>query len=364
MEKTKVFIDPTSRLLYSSYYIQGLYEVLGKASVSFSSAYFSDLKRSAEDFSFAHYFAFVVKKPGLEPQKFVIDFCDPPDIHPIAYTWCDRYAKINFNKSETEDIYLGKLIPIPPGFGIRIWSLWETVYTCGKNYLKARNRAIIGQKRFIKDYFQQWKRPLLKDYLNPSAEIDSRKKPYIFIIASLWTDKKSKETTNVQRKNFMDTVRQMECNFEGGFYASPDHDLAPTYKDLLFFKPYSTAAYLAKTKASYLVFNTPAVHGCHGWKLAEYLAMGKAIISTPLLNDLVKPLKHEKEIHYVHQDKDLKNTLDRLFKDVPYKESLEKEAKAYYNQHAAPKAVINQMLQTPLPVDFLVKNQQNCPKIS
>lgn len=355
MHKTKVFIDPTSRLLYASYYIKGLQEVFGKKNVSFSSIHFKDLKRSSVDFSFEHYFAFVVQKTGEPIQKIVVDFCDPTDIHHIAYTWCDRYAKINFNIKETAKEYLDKIIPIPPGFGIRIWNPLETLFHCAKNYLKVRNRSIVGQKRFIRDYFQQLKRPEMQDYFSPSAEIITRKKPYIFMIASLWVDENARDTTNMQRKNFMETAKNLDCDFEGGFYARPEHAFYKTYGHLTFSKPYSAQIYLEKSKASYIVFNTPAVHACHGWKLGEYLAMGKAILSTPLSNDLSNPLNHGREIHFIAPQEDLKNTLNKLFLDVDYKNFLEKNAKTYFNKHSSPKAVINRILQVQTPIDFLVK---------
>ena len=40
------------------------------------------------------------------------------------------------------------------------------------------------------------------------------------------------------------------------------------------------------------------------WDLGEYLALGKAIISTPLFNDLPAPLTHGINIHFVENDVD------------------------------------------------------------
>ena len=57
--------------------------------------------------------------------------------------------------------------------------------------------------------------------------------------------------------------------------------------------------WMHKTKMSEVVFNTPAFWECHGWKLGEYLALGKAIISTPLSNDLPYPLEHGKNIYMI-----------------------------------------------------------------
>lgn len=53
---SKIIIDPTSRILYASFYIEGLYQVFGKKNVTFSAKYFSDLKREKEAFAFEHYF--------------------------------------------------------------------------------------------------------------------------------------------------------------------------------------------------------------------------------------------------------------------------------------------------------------------
>ena len=52
----------------------------------------------------------------------------------------------------------------------------------------------------------------------------------------------------------------------------------------------SLREYIKKIKDSLVVFNTPAVLHCHGWKLAEYLALGKVIISTPISRELPEVL--------------------------------------------------------------------------
>ncbi len=57
--------------------------------------------------------------------------------------------------------------------------------------------------------------------------------------------------------------------------------------------------YMTKLKSSLVIFNTPAVFGCHGWKLAEFRALGKAIISTPLTRELPSPLEHGTHVHFV-----------------------------------------------------------------
>ena len=58
--KSKIIIDASSRILYTSFYIKGLYDVFGKKNVTFSATHFTDLNRHTNQFSFEHYFAFKI----------------------------------------------------------------------------------------------------------------------------------------------------------------------------------------------------------------------------------------------------------------------------------------------------------------
>ena len=59
MKSERIIIDASSRILYSSYYIKGLYEVFGKKNVSFGRKHFKNLTRKKKLYSFQHFFAFV-----------------------------------------------------------------------------------------------------------------------------------------------------------------------------------------------------------------------------------------------------------------------------------------------------------------
>ena len=47
------------------------------------------------------------------------------------------------------------------------------------------------------------------------------------------------------------------------------------------------------------VFNTPAVHFCHGWKLGEYFCLGKIILSTNFQNYIPNGIQDRKNILFV-----------------------------------------------------------------
>lgn len=343
----KVYIDPTSRILYSSYYILGLYETFHKKNVSFSSKYFTDLNRTIEDFSFEHYFAFVLINPKNEITRYVIDFCDPADINKDSYEWCDYYAKININYNLTDNSHREKLISIPPGFGIKIWGITETLYHCFFNLIKVKFKPLVPFKKYLTDYYTQLKRPKLEEYTtNENAVSTSEKEPYVFMIATLWNENEGMTETNLQRKKFIEFCKDANCNFEGGFYNSNENQENSDYYTFSFSKRYSVNNYVKKTKLSEFVFNTPAVHNCHGWKLGEYLAMGKAIISTPLSNELPVNLVHKKDIHIIIDDKELKEAIAKLSFDDAYKLELKQNSKEYYDNYSNPISVIKNITKT------------------
>lgn len=342
--KTKVIIDPASGIWYSSFYIIGLYKVFGKKNVTFSRKYFRELKRKKETHLYDQYMAFVVVSPNKSLNKIIVDFGDKPTVNESAYEWCDKYAKINFNIKLTDKSFHDKMVSIPPGFGIQIWNFWETVYYCCSNFIKCKFSPKI--KLFYRDYHSQCKRPILENYIGKLVDegVENPDIPFVFMIATLWTHKNCIEGTNLLRKTFVEVCKTLNCSFEGGFIASESHPQYSEFQDLIFSVPYSMGRYIKKTKQSSIVFNTPAVHNCHGWKLGEYLAMGKAIISTPISNQLPEALEHGKNIHIVQNNEELKTAINLLLKDSNYREKLENGAKDYYSKLAKPDKVIAYIL--------------------
>lgn len=343
----KVFIDPTSGIWYSSFYIKGLYDVFGEKNVSFSSEYFGELKRKEESHSFDHYMAFVVISLDNIISKYIIDFRDKPSVKESAYFWCDKYAKINFNLNLTDKRYHDKIISIPPGFGIKIWNFWETAFYCFSNLMKCRLSPIVTFVNYFNDYRHQYKRPALSDLVSfTGTQTNLNFRPYVFMAGTLWEQMNCIEGTNLLRKTFIEVCKTLDCDFEGGFFASPDHPQFIEFKEFIFNKRFSIPSYFRKTKLSAFVFNTPAVYNCHGWKLGEYLAMGKAIVSTPISNQLPEVLTHGKNIHIVSTADQLKQALKLLLKDDDsYRKMLEDGARDYYEKYCSPEKVIENLVK-------------------
>lgn len=345
--RTKVLIEPTSSIWYSSFYIKGLQDVFGKENVSFSTKYFNNLERKKDPCSFDKCMSIVVVSSNSKVRKFIIDFGDSISIADNAYNWCDKYAKVNFNLDNTEKKYLDKIVSIPPGFAIKIWNFFETAYYCFSNYIfiQFKSSPLVNLKTYLIDYYRQLRRDLIEDYVNSSALVNSNKKPYVFLIATLWHHKNCLEETNLFRKAFIEACKASDCDFEGGFNSfEKDHPQREEFKNLLLKKRYPINEYIKKTKLSAIVFNTPTVHNCHGWKLGEYLAMGKAIISTPLSNNLPENLVHGKNIYFVSNMSELKIAINFLLDNSSYRMILEQGAKEYYSKFVSPQKVIESIL--------------------
>jgi glycosyltransferase involved in cell wall biosynthesis len=340
MSTTKIFIDPTSRILYSSFYIKGLYEEFGRKNVSFKRKYFKDLNRKEEAYSYNHYFAFVMVKQNTI-KRFIVDFCDPPDISSIAYQWCDVYAKINYNKSfKIEDST--KIVIIPPGFGIKIWSLPTTIFYCLKNLITNIFSIPVTPILFLKDYWKQYKRIPIEYYLDLNLK---EKDNYVFMIGTFWKPSDTAKITNQLRLQFIKScLKNKNLLFEGGLFATENHPDYQKYKPYIFSTFYTLKSYVDKTKHSAFVFNTPAVHNCHGWKLAEFLALGKPILSTPLSNELPADLKHGEEIHIVACENDMETVIQNLIDNSEYRKKLGKNAAKYFKQYASPSQVIKSII--------------------
>ena len=166
----------------------------------------------------------------------------------------------------------------------------------------------------------------------------------MFFISSIW---KKELQTNTNRLNYIKACKtNSKIIFEGGFAPRKDGDnlgfeafLTPNRFDL--------KSYFYKTKKSEFVFNTPAVLSCHGWKLGEFLAMGKAIISTNHKNILPSPLHNDIHVIYVDENsfEDYSEKINCLINNSEKRIELETNAFIYFKEYLEPKAVITKILK-------------------
>ena len=101
--------------------------------------------------------------------------------------------------------------------------------------------------------------------------------------------------------------------------------------------------YLDKIKKSKIVFNTPAVHFCHGWKLGEYFCLGKIILSTNFQNNIPNGIQDRKNILFV-DPKNIEEIINTITNDISFQNELQQNALSYWKNSACPQKVIEHLI--------------------
>ena len=337
-----IYMDPACKMNYASFYILGLKEIFGKKA-KFSTKHFHNLIESEQCFLFV-----VEKEDAL--LKVAVDFHDSRKLEMNILEWSDLYAKINLNDLSYDNLEIefgddyrnqkNKIISIPPSFGIRIFSIIKTI------------------KHILYLIFNFWGNKKLKIYLMDVLRMYFKRLPitfykpekhtvnYIFFIASIWHTATS--YINITRANFIRACKKIKgINFEGGFVdIGYECDYIKDLQILMYReKKILLKHFIQKTKKSTLVFNNPSVAYCHGWKLAEYLCMGKAIISVPLSNRLPVDLIHEKNTYFTEDTEDaIYNAVRHLLENPELIATLEQNSEKYWNSYASPSSVIKLLI--------------------
>jgi len=313
-----LIIYPGFKASYYSYYIQGLIDAVPGAKFTFSTSGFPRLHH--------HCLAFI-----LNSRRIYISAGDGTGVGREALDWCDVYAKVNWDPTMSHV----KLFAIGPSFGIQFLPLWRGGLWAVRSYFGGAFRLNRGREHFA-EYWRQWRHRLpIGAYEPGTSEAD-----YAFSLSRLW---KNEPKTNLARANFIRACRSSPgLRFEGGLVRRSD---VSGFDDVTVSTTLAYPDYVARTRASLVVFNTPAVCGCLGWKLAEFLAFGKAIISTPLHRALPAPLQHGVHLHYVDGSvESIRDALHVLRSKPDYRLALERAARDYYDAYLAPVAVVRRVL--------------------
>ncbi len=204
-------------------------------------------------------------------------------------------------------------------------------------FLACRGR-VSGPRRHFSGYVAQWRYRLPEEAYVPGESAQD----YVFFASRLWA---KEPETNQQRANFVRACRSIQgLTTEGGFVPRRTRDV-PGFDDVTVGRTYSLREYLDRVQRSCVAFNTPAVAGCHGWKLAEFLALGKAIISTPISRALPATLEHRVHVHLVDGSvRSIVDALKEIRSDEAYRRHLEYNARSYYREYLSPEKVIEKIL--------------------
>lgn len=250
--------------------------------------------------------------------------------------WADVIAKVNISTEMPDHLGRATLLPLGPTFGIRLPAYRAASYAALRFIaLSLRQRDHISLREEIADYV--FRRPE-SDYRSGRGERD-----YIFFIATSWENLHPE--VNPSRAVFMNVCRSLEdLTFEGGFAPRSDGETSD-FPGLYLSRRYTISEYIANTRRSLCAFNSPAVHGCLGWKLGEFLALGKAIISMDLGRKM--PGSFEPYEHFIPvdgSDGEIVEALDRLRRDTEFRRRLEERARAYYVDFLSPPSLARRII--------------------
>ena len=328
----KIIIDPEDDIQYMSFYVKGLIDRFGFSNIIYNRHAFDELPDADRA---TRTMRFIIKY-GAHEKRYTIDTNDSYRINESLYEWCDVYGNVNTNWTKTPENQQSKLVSLCPSFAIR--------YTHPIHALPIAIMGVLGTHRPMRKYLGSWRRmlqrPQLKDYI-PQPTRDN----YIFHLSTLWQSdewNRNNEGVNLRRAYFIRACQELEPEifFEGGLASSPNNPSAQIFSDCLASR-ISGHACLDKTKESTLVFNTPAYWDCHGWKLGEYMALGKAILSTPLSNDLPAPLIHGHHIHISGAtQEEMAEAIKYMLSHPNYRHQLEINIHGYWLKYGTPDAAL------------------------
>jgi hypothetical protein len=324
-----VRLDPRFAPEHAAYYLSGLIQRYGPAPFplgldGFPSAY-SDNKP----------LAFVLRR-GTNERRIYIAADDMPALDEAALDWADVYGKVNLDRTLVPAGYADKVIPIGPSHALRLWSPRDSMLM-GWRTARAGGR-LAGIREHYRRFWLQTSRRLDHLAYEPAPADDA----YVFYNGWLWA---KHPEANGPRAEFMRACKALapDVTFEGGFTPRRRNDV-PEFADVIADRRYTLVEYLDRIKRSTVVFNNPAAHHCLGWKLAEFLRLGKAIVTLPLSREMPVPVVHGEHVHVVDGSVDaIQQAVRAITADASYRQRLEHGARTYYLEHLTPLRVIDRL---------------------
>lgn len=314
-----ITIHPTMSPRYYGFYLQGFEERFGWG-----------VRLSTKGFP-----ALGDPKAGMAAilpvgQRVFIAANDFAHVSPEVLAWADVVGQVNVDPDADRP---ANVLPVGPSFGVP----WRSTAALAAFVVRAgAMTAPLRVPAMLRDYLRsQAERTPLAAYR--PGESDPRS---VYFLANYWSNAPE---ANDRRLRFVRAVERVPgVRLDGGFWgaagdaAFEGHTLADRV---------THADYLERTRRSGLVFNTPAVHGCLGWKLGEFLALGKAIVSTPLGRVMPDRFVAGEHYHLVDDDEGaIRDAVERVLGDDHYRTMLERNARAYWERYLAPDAVAGRLV--------------------
>lgn len=263
----------------------------------------------------------------IEELKIAIEVWDHPNRwDDVLLKWCDVYAKRNMNA-----LHPGtspeKVIP----FGVN-WACHSRRSALAALTAIAATLPRASKTRLL-ELYRYLATPHWKFYEhNPEQLVEST----VLFQTRVWepVDAPGDEAINEGRIGLLRALRQeFGKRVVGGVVPTPFAlKLCP---DLITDQPCRQPQFIRWAKKPLIGIYFRGLFGSIGFKMAEYLAASKCIVSEPIENELTSPLDH---ISVYRNNDDCLAACDRLFSDSSLAEFHRRQSWKYYQAHVAPPA--------------------------
>ena len=265
-------------------------------------------------------------------KNFVIDAWDKDIVNEYWLQWSDVYGKVNLPL----DTKINKVVPMGPWTITKAWGIGSMAWTFMRSaaWAKGKRRP---HRTDARGFLYQYKR-LPSSRLTPAPASPT----YIFALHRHWPPVPE---VNELRARFMRVARcSANVTFEGGFFPCDRDDPMTGYSDLRR-RRLSQHEWMQLTTRSATVLNVTGMCGSLDVKLGEYLALGKAIISTPVPWQLPSNLEHGTHIHVIDgSEASMKEAIEHMVYEPAYRLHLEANARAYFDKFSSPRATVQRLL--------------------
>jgi hypothetical protein len=265
--------------------------------------------------------------------KIAIELHDQSDVWNLPMLeWCDVYAKRNINPLHSIALQ-HKIIP----YGLN--------YAChSRRSMAAALAAIAGtfartSKARILEIYRYLATPHWKFFeYRPEQAVDNT----ILFQTRVWEahDAPGDEAINEQRVGLLRALkREFGSRVIGGVVPTPFARKA--YPDLITSEACRQPQYIRWAKRPLIGIYFRGLFGSIAFKMAEYLAASKCIVSEPIDNELPAPLDH---ISVYRSDTECLEACERLLSDRSRAQFQRQQSWEYYEAHVTPGAHMASLL--------------------
>lgn len=328
-----VEIYPAFDPKYYSLYIQGLLSLLGPSRLTFTTRGFP---RFGVD-------CLALRVEGDQRSKIYIHSNDMPELDAQGLAWCDVFGKVNLDAQLVPEAARSKVMALGPTMAVRVWGPVKAHIVAMGNVWRS-GAAVPRRRKHVGSYRGHYASRFPEESYRPGVS----RSDYIFYNAALW---EREPVANTFRARFIQACRTVnDVTFEGGLTPRQSARGVRNYSAAEFepylCRRYSPCEYLELTKLSAIAMNNPAYRDCHSWRLAEYLSMGKAIVSLPIVRSLPAPLEHGVHIHYVDGSvESFRSAIQLIVSDDVYRSRLEHNAREYYVKYLSSTSVMRRVFE-------------------